>query len=292
MQFTIKNTFLTVTIDSLGAQMVSVKNNNGEEMLWQADKSIWAYQAPVLFPWVGRLRDGRFTLEGEEYSAGNHGFIRNVEHTLVLKEENLVIFEYRATAESKKKFPYNFVFRTSFVLSGHSVHHKIDVTNTDSRDMHFGLGFHPGFKLPFDDSHTTEDYCIEFDTPQSPEEMLYSESLLLSGECRVYGENITQIPLKDNFFENDTIIFKNLTAKTVSIVEKDSGKRIDFDVQDFPYVALWTAKTPKTKFFCVEPWLSLPDFDCSSHRWEEKEHGLHLKPGEACHILSRMKLLR
>ncbi len=292
MLYTIKNTFLTVTIDSLGAQMVSVKNDKGEETLWQADKSVWGYSAPVLFPWVGRLKDGHFTVEGEEFSAGNHGFIRNVEHTLVLKEDNLIIFEYKANAESRKKFPHNFVFRTSFVLSGHSVHHKIDVTNIDSRDFHFGLGFHPGFRLPFDDIHTTEDYCIEFDTPQSPVEMPFAESLLLSGESRVYAENVKQLPLKDNFFENDTLIFKDLTAKTVSIVEKDSGRRIDFDVQDFPYVALWTAKTPKTKFFCVEPWCSLPDYDNSSHQWESKKHGMHLKPGEACHTLCRIKVSR
>ena len=292
MQYTKKNTFLTLTVDSLGAQMISLKNDKNEEMLWQADKSIWAYSAPVLFPWVGRLKDGRFTFEGEEYSAGNHGFIRNVEHSLVLKEDNIIIFEYKATAESRKKHPYNFVFRTSFVLSGHSVHHKIDVTNIDNRDMHFGLGFHPGFRLPFDDNHTTEDYYIEFDSPQSPVEWLYSENLLLDGSSRIYKENITQIPLKDNFFENDTLIFSDLTTKTVSIVEKDSGKRIDFDVQDFPYVAMWTAKTPKTKFFCVEPWLSLPDKEGASHQWDKKDHGVHLKPGEACHILSRVKVTR
>ena len=92
--------------------------------------------------------------------------------------------------------------------------------------------------------------------------------------------------------ENDTLIFSDLTTKTVSIVEKDSGRRIDFDVQDFPYVAMWTAKTPKTKFFCVEPWLSLPDKEGASHQWDKKDHGVHLKPGEACHILSRVKVTR
>lgn len=292
MQYTIKNTFLTLTVDSLGAQMISLKNSNNEEMLWQADKSIWGYSAPVLFPWVGRLKDGKFIIDGEEYPAGNHGFIRNVEHTLVLKEDNIVIFEYKATAESKKKFPYNFVFRTSFVLSGHSVHHKIDVTNTDTRNMDFGLGFHPGFRLPFDDKHTTEDYYIEFDSPQSPVEWPLGENLLPAETGRIYKENVTQIPLKDNFFENDTLILSGLTTKTVSLVEKDSNRRIDFDVQDFPYVGMWTAKTPKTKFFCVEPWMSMSDKESASYHWDKKEHAFHLKPGEACHVLSRVKVTR
>lgn len=292
MQYTIKNTHLSLTVDSFGAQMVSVKNENGEEMLWQADKNVWGYSAPMLFPWVGRMKEGKFIVDGEEYAASNHGFIRNVEHSLVLKEDNLIIFEYKACAESKKKFPYNFVFRTSYVLSGHSVHHKIDVTNTDTRDLGFGLGFHPGYKLPFDDKHTTEDYYIEFDTPQSPKVMAFSDRFLMDGSSYVYGENLSRIPLKDNFFENDSIIFSELTAKTVSIVEKDSGKRIDFDVQDFPYVVLWTVATPKTQFFCVEPWLSLPDREDSPLQWDKKKHSINLKPGEAYHILSRMKITR
>lgn len=292
MQYTIKNTHLSLTVDSLGAQMVSVKNENGEEMLWQADKSVWGYSAPMLFPWTGRIKEGKFIVEGEEFTAANHGIIRNVEHSLVLKEDNLIIFEYKACAESRKKFPYNFVFRTSYVLSGHSVHHKIDVTNIDSRDLGFGLGFHPAYNLPFDDKHTTEDYFIEFDTPQSPEVFNFSERFLLNGSSYAYGENISRIPLKDNFFKNDSLILSNLTAKTVSIVEKDSGKRIDFDIQDFPYIVLWTAATAKTKFFCVEPWLSLPDREDSPLQWDKKNHSINLKPGEAYHILSRTRITR
>lgn len=292
MQYTIKNTHLSLTVDTHGAQMVSVKNENGEELLWQADKNIWGYSAPVLFPYAGRMKEGKFIVEGVEYPAPSHGFIRTVEHTLVLKEDNLIIFEYKANPESKKRFPYNFIFRTSFILSGHSVHHKIEITNIDSCDLGFGLGFHPGFKLPFDDKHKTEDYYIEFDTPQSPKVLTFSDRFLLDGNSYIYDNNISQIPLKDHFFENDSLIFSELTAKTVSIVERDTQKRIDFDVQDFPYVVLWTADTATTKFFCVEPWLSLPDKESSSLYWDKKEHGKVLKPGESFQILSRVRITR
>ena len=292
MQYTIKNTHLTLTVDTLGAQMVSVKNEAGEELLWQADKSVWGYSAPMLFPWVGRMKEGKFFADGQEFAAANHGFIRNVEHSVVLKEDNLIIFEFKANAETKKKYPYNFVFRTSYILSGHSIHHKIDVSNTDNKNIGFGLGYHPAFNLPFDNKHKTEDYYLEFDTPQSPKVLAFSDRFLIDGSSYTYGENITKIPLKDNFFENDSLIFSELTAKTVSIVEKDTGKRIEFDVQDFPYVTLWTAATPVTKFFCIEPWLSTPDREDAPLHWEKKEHSINLKPGEAYHILSRIRITR
>ncbi len=292
MQYTIKNTYLSLTVDTAGAQMVSLKNENGEEMLWQADKSVWGYTAPMLFPWAGRIKEAKYYADGEEYPGANHGFIRNVEHELVLKEDNMIIFEYKACAESKKKFPYNFVFRTSYVLSGHSVHHKVDVTNTDTKEYGFGLGFHPGVNLPFDADHKTEDYYIEFDTPQSPRVLTFSDRFLMDGGSYIYDKNIAQIPLKDNFFENDSLIFSQLTAKTISLVERDSGRRIDYDIQDFPYVTLWTAATPVTKLFCVEPWMTTPDREDASLHWEKKKHAIYLKPGEACHILSRMKFQR
>ena len=47
MQATIHNEFLTLTVDTHGAEAVSLKNAAGEEMLWQADPSIWKRHAPI-----------------------------------------------------------------------------------------------------------------------------------------------------------------------------------------------------------------------------------------------------
>jgi len=55
---------------------------------------------------------------------------------------------------------------------------------------------------------------------------------------------------------------------------------------------LWTAATPVTKFFCVEPWVSTPDREDASLQWDKKKHAVTLKPGEAYHILSRMRITR
>ena len=40
MQTVISNEFLNVTIDTHGAEVVSVKNSKGEELIWQADPAI------------------------------------------------------------------------------------------------------------------------------------------------------------------------------------------------------------------------------------------------------------
>ena len=86
MQATIHNEFLTLTVDTHGAEAVSLKNAAGQEMLWQADPAVWKRHAPILFPWTGKLTGGAFTHKGKTYPGGQHGFARDVEHTLLCAE--------------------------------------------------------------------------------------------------------------------------------------------------------------------------------------------------------------
>ena len=47
---------LAVEINELGAQLHSIKRrDNGLEYLWQGDARSWGRQAPILFPFVGRV---------------------------------------------------------------------------------------------------------------------------------------------------------------------------------------------------------------------------------------------
>ena len=78
MQATIHNEFLTLTVDTHGAEAVSLKNAAGQEMLWQADPAVWKRHAPILFPWTGKLTGGAFTHKGKTYPGGQHGFARDV----------------------------------------------------------------------------------------------------------------------------------------------------------------------------------------------------------------------
>ena len=58
---TLQNQQLTVKIDELGAQLHSIKRqDNGIEYLWQGDPASWNRQAPILFPFVGRLKDDQY----------------------------------------------------------------------------------------------------------------------------------------------------------------------------------------------------------------------------------------
>ena len=88
MEYAIENEYLIVTVTTWGAQVKSVvRKFDDVEHMWQADKSVWGYHAPILFPHTGKVVDDLIEIKGEVYQAKQHGFARLMEHTLVLQTE-------------------------------------------------------------------------------------------------------------------------------------------------------------------------------------------------------------
>ena len=141
MQATIHNEFLTLTVDTHGAEAVSLKNAAGEEMLWQADPAVWKRHAPILFPWTGKLPGGTFVVDGKTYKGGQHGFARDVEHTLLKAEGDTIQLELRSDDAIKaERFPFDFVLTSTFRLDGKTVHHTLTVRNPGTEELRFGIG--------------------------------------------------------------------------------------------------------------------------------------------------------
>ena len=282
MQATIHNEFLTLTVDTFGAEAVSLKNAAGEEMLWQADPAVWKRHAPILFPWTGKLKDGVFTHQGKSYKGGQHGFARDVEHTLLSAEGDTIRLELRSDDAMKaERFPFDFVLTSTFRLEGKTVHHTLQVTNPGTGELRFGIGYHPAFNIPFDASHTTTDYEFRFDQPESPMVIDASSNGLLSGSCYYLWKNQSSIPLTDELFANDSFCMAGLRTKTLGIYEKDTGRCIRCDIQGFPYSLIWSAAAKPVRFVCIEPWQSLPASVEDPLEWEQRAAAAVLAPGES-----------
>ena len=252
MKATIHNEFLTLTVDTHGAEAVSLKNAAGQEMLWQADPAVWKRHAPILFPWTGKLTGGAFTHKGKTYPGGQHGFARDVEHTLLCAEGDTIRLELRSDEKSKaERFPFDFVLTSTFRLEGRTVHHTLTVTNPAdaAEELQFGIGYHPAFRIPFDDKHSTTDYEFRFDQPESPMILDAYPNGLLTGKCGYRWKNEQSIPLTDDLFENDSFCMAGLRSRTLGIYEKDTGKGIVHIADDSlagVFLARWasTRKTP------------------------------------------------
>ena len=282
MQATIHNEFLTLTVDTHGAEAVSLKNAAGEEMLWQADPAVWGRHAPILFPWTGKLTGGAFTCGGKTYQGGQHGFARDLEHTLIKAEGDTIQLELRSDEAMKaERFPFDFVLTSTFRLEGKTVHHTLKVENPGAGELRFGIGYHPAFNIPFDAQHTTTDYEFRFDRPESPVILDARPNGLLSGKCYYQWKNAASIPLEDKMFANDSFCMAGLRSATLGIYEKDTGRNITCNIEGYPYTLIWSAASEKIHFVCIEPWHSLPGAVTDPQDWDERAAAAVLAPGES-----------
>jgi len=291
MQKTFYNDYLAVTVDSTGAELVSVKTRSHREILWQGEKGVWNAHAPLLFPWTGRIKNRRFTHKGAAFDAGIHGFIAQTEHRLAQESTDILRFETESSASTHKLFPYDFALAQTFSLNGSALTHTVEVTNTGKTAMFFGLGFHPGFICPFEKEKEAGDYELVFDTAQSPNLVELTEKGLPSGAQRRYMNNQKALALSNNLFKGNTLCFTGLTASSITLREKSAphkkngagysaGYSVEVCIKDFPYLLLWSAATEKLRFVCIEPWYTLPDFENASSEWESKKNLLRLESGK------------
>ena len=136
MQAVLRNEFFTLTVDTLGAEAVSLKNAAGEEVLWQADPEVWPRHAPILFPWTGELPQSSYSHKGKTYHVVKQGFARDVEHTLVRVDEHEIVLELRSSPELKETwFPFEFVLTSMFRLEGKTIHHTLTVENPGQEEL-------------------------------------------------------------------------------------------------------------------------------------------------------------
>ena len=72
----IRSSDLTVRVDRLGAELRSMRDGQGREVMTDADPRWWTGHAPLLFPFVGRSRGDAYRMNGRTYSMPQHGFAR------------------------------------------------------------------------------------------------------------------------------------------------------------------------------------------------------------------------
>ena len=292
MEFTIENACLKVTVTDWGAQLKSVvRKSDGVEHIWQADPTVWGYHTPILFPYAGKIKDGKITIDGKDYDGSKqHGFARTMEHSPVFCGETSAVLELTETEATMAIWPYHFRLLSTFTLEGDTLHHTLTVENHDEESFLFGIGYHPGFALPFDEKHTYEDYELRFDSVESPI-CLKTEGGLISDKHYYLGKNIRAIDVDAHLFDNDSHCMTGLSSKTLGLYEKDTGRGVVCSIRSFPYVLIWS-KPGVPQFICIEPWNSLPSPVEGSTNWEEKPAAACLNPGSDWSTTLSMSFVR
>ena len=135
--------------------------------------------------------------------------------------------------------------------------------------MPFGIGGHPGFRVPVGEGERFEDYCLEFSSPCHPDRVGFTPEVYLSGVDTAYPlEDDCRIRLQHALFDDDAIILKNMCRE---ITLKSSKHFIRVSYPQMAYLGLWHWPKTDAPYVCIEPWSSLPsrqdvveEFTCKS----------------------------
>lgn len=283
----ISNSSLTASIDTMGAQLMSLQKGESE-YLWQGNANWWPRRAPILFPIVGVLKDGKADSAEGTVSLARHGLARLNQFEVVEKSDSSVTLQLKSTEETRESYPYDFELRLIFSVSEDTLTQTYEVTNTGNVVLPFTLGAHPAFNVPvpgveaasldqyrllftrswtsFGPSITDEGLC-DYATPQRL--VVDSDTLPLSWELIDREKTITLEDVPDRRI--------TLTANPEASSEAHG---IQMEFEGFDYLGIWSA-APGCPFVALEPWCGIADTVDTDGIFEHKTGIICLEPGQS-----------
>ncbi|KAA8433509.1 aldose 1-epimerase family protein [Weissella sagaensis] len=261
MSVKLENENISVIISELGAELTSVTNReSGLEYMWTADPNFWGRHAPNLFPIVGRLKGDRYKYRDKTYFMTQHGFARDNEFDLVEKTATYARLRLVDTEETHSIYPFHFQFDVIYRLTDQdTLGVTYVVTNTDSHEIYFSVGGHPGFRVPLAENEKFTDYYVNVEPNR-----IYNRSKLvgpyLDNNLDTTFNSSIPLRLRRDDYKNDAIILR-LDGNPVSVVLARLGESngVTMHIQDAQYVGIWTPYGKEAPFVCLEPWWGVAD---------------------------------
>ena len=278
MQYEISNGIISIAAVLKGAELVSLKKG-GMEYLWQADLVVWNRSAPNLFPFVGKLNGGVYRCEGKTYPMTPHGFARDMSFSLSKRTDTYLRFALSDTDETRKVYPFPFLFEITYTITGSTLTQTWRVTNTGKSMMYFSLGAHPGFVCPVQGGKLT-DWTIRFSGDKNIDRVTartIDAAGLVQERTDSYALSDGTVRITADMFSHDALIFEKSGIKAVTLLDKSKKEfvRVDFDTDVF---GLWSPQERSAPFLCIEPWYGRCDRAGFSGELSEREWGNSLSP--------------
>ena len=92
---------LAATINPVGAELWSLRDAEGRELMTDADPAFWRGRAPILFPNVGALNGDQWRMDGQSWSMPKHGIVRRRTFAVVEQAAARVVLRLTDDAETR-----------------------------------------------------------------------------------------------------------------------------------------------------------------------------------------------
>lgn len=285
----IANDMLSATINPFGAELSSLRDSDGNELMTDADPRFWTGRAPLLFPVVGKLFDDSYRVDGQSYSLPQHGFARRQMFLLGERLENRAKFRLIDNDETRAVYPFAFALEAEFALEGPTLVTTITITNRDSRVMPASFGFHPAFAWPLPYGEPRVAHRIEFAHDEPAPLAAIVPGGLIARETWPSPLDGRVLHLDDALFERDALVWDRLVSQSL-VYGAQTGPQLLVEFPDTPMLGIWTK--PGAHYVCIEPWHGIADPEGFDGELQDKPGMMRFEPGEARSFVMRVTLRR
>ncbi len=245
-----------------GGRLLDWRVNGREVVHWPADAD-WSNPTkirggnPILFPFLGRhFVDGAIgrwrDAAGTVRDLPMHGFARDLPFTVVEESDpDSLRMRLEDNEQTRAGYPFAFRFEVAYRLRGDALEAEFATTNTGKDPLPYYAGHHFYFALDHRDrARWTIDLPFARTGTQAP------DGSIVMGNPPEASATLDRPELIDRLHIAPT-------ASRFALSDQRDGARIEFDLtprETVPWYAVttWTQK-PESDFYCVEPWLGLPN---------------------------------
>lgn len=269
---------LSASINPLGAELSSLRDADGRDLLWNGDPAFWAGRAPILFPIIGTLNNDSYRVGRKTYTLPRHGFGRRRMFSLIESGANLAVFRIEADAETRAVYPFDFRLDLVFSISGARLKLGANLVNTGKGDLPASFGHHPAFRWPLPYRAPRAEHRVVFERDEPGPLRLLNEKGLLDPMPLASPIEDGVLVLRDDLFTRDALIFTELQSHS-AIYGAAGGPRLKLDFPDTPHLGIWSK--PGAPFVCIEPWQGHSDPAGFAGEIWDKPGVVRVKAGES-----------
>lgn len=267
---------LRARIKPRGAELSSLCDARGQELLWQAGPA-WPRHAPLLFPIVGRLREDTAWFGDMACPMGQHGFARDMGFTLLEQTPDACRLALADSAETHGAFPFAFRLEVTHAVRGTTFLSEYAVTNMNEAMMPFSIGAHPAFRWPLPGAGSKPAHRLDFEQDETPPCYRIQPDGLLDPSPQELPLNGRSLGLREELFEGGAFVLLNPASRHVTYTAGGAAA-LEVAWQGFGSLGLWMK--PGADFLCIEPWAGHADIAGYETGFWDKPGIRMLPPGE------------
>ena len=247
--YSIASDHLRASIKAHGAELCRLQAG-ALDLLWDGDPAVWGRQAPVLFPVVGALKQGRLVHQGQAYAMPKHGFARDLAFRLICLTGHSCRLRLVDDPGTRASYPFPFQLDVAFAIDGAELEVRYDLHNPGDRDLPASFGAHPAFRWPLVPEAPKEAHWLEFEKAEADLLPGVTAEGLLTAASRPTPVRSRHLLLNDGLFAEDALVFSPVQSRSVRY-SAPGAPVVEVAWEGFQQLGIWSKPGA---FLCIEPW--------------------------------------